>query len=523
MVWNMARLNLGLALATLALAAPPLASAWRCATASAQPRDGCSRRHGAIRAPPRALPIAAAVDKRRAGKKLQQAAKGFGAQPPSSARPSEAAPPSDRRAGGAPPAPLAQSSPGWAALRPWLEARGATVNGVAVGVVDAASGLRGVVASRAFERGEPIFKVPREAAILDEARADASPVGAVWAGRAAEVPACVRVALLVLFLQAKAGADGSAHGGWGPALAMLPSRSDFEAEGGPLELWSEAQVAACDCGQLVGEVGARSAELAALYAEVLLPGWQRAAAAPGSPLAPHAPPPFEVLQWAVVAVSSRAYGEGPAGGGASSMLVPGVDLCNHAPPAQANTAKALAPWGEFVVIAARRISAGEQVCISYGPLPNRRLLQQFGFMLPDTCAGQAELDVALARIDRLWAAPGAGAGGAAELPAPARPALDELARAGLLLAGKDGAVSLWQPCGAKLRAAVERLERSAGAAPYAELLRRELAAFPSGPDPRRDEAELRAAAAELSPRARLAADFRARAKRLLLAALDDAA
>lgn len=490
-------------------------------------------RHAAVQTPRRALP-AAAADKKRAGKRPLPAGKGFGAPPVAAPPPAELAR-GVSTASAVQPVPAVAGLPGWERLRPWLEARGATCDGITVGVVDVASGLRGVLTTRAFERGEPIFKVPREAAILDEARADASPVGAVWVDCAADVPACVRVALLVLYLQAACSAAtpssaaassstpraGAApdDGDWSPALAMLPTRAEFEADGGPLELWSAAEVARCECAQLVGEVGARSAELAALYDGVLLPGWQRAASAPGSPLAGIAPPSFERVQWAVVAVSSRAYGEGPPGGGTSSMLVPGVDLCNHAPPAEANTVKALAPWGDFVVIAARPLAAGEEVTITYGPLPNRRLLQQFGFMLPPGCAAQRALDVALARIDRLWAAAGGGDGWAEALPEPAQQALASLGREGLLVTGKSGRVSQWQPCGAKLQAAVARLESGAGAASYAELLRRELGAYPSGPDPHSDEALLSGGGGPLEPRARLAADFRARAKRLLLDAL----
>ncbi|KAG8461903.1 hypothetical protein KFE25_013922 [Diacronema lutheri] len=456
-------------------------------------------------APPRAR-VAAGPPPKRAGK-------GFGGGAP-------AAPSRSTRAAPAA-APAASDSAEWAVLRSWLEARGATVDGIGVGIVDARTGLRGVYAARAFERGEPIFKVPRATAILDEARADASAVGAVWAGRECDVPACVRVALLVLFLLMRGDACAD---DWGPALAMLPTRAEFESDGGPLELWSVAEVSLCECAQLIGEVGARSAELRALYDGVLLPGWERAAQAAGSPLRGLAPPSFERVQWAVVAVSSRAYGEGEPGAGSSSMLVPAVDLCNHAPPADANTAKALAPWGEFVVIAARALAAGEEVTITYGPLPTRRLLQQFGFMLPRALATQRAFDVPLARLDLLWAGDGRARESArgdgedvwvAKLPDGARDALAELARAGLLLRDKSGAVSRWQPCGDGLRAAVAQLHARTGAASYAQLLRRELGAFPSGAQPEADDAQLAERAPEMPPRHQLALEFRARAKRLL--------
>lgn len=355
----------------------------------------------------------------------------------------------------------------FAKLRPWLEARGAKIS--AVDVTTTPLGVRGVVATRDFARGEEIFVIPRDTCILDEERADKSPVGRVWADAAGDVPACVRVGLLVLFLDAT---DDT----WRPALGMLPSRADFDADGGPMELWSPAEVAACDCGQLQREVARRQESLRQLYDEVIGPGWRAAAAADATSALARVPvPSFERVQWATVATTSRAYGEGEAGAGRSSMLVPGVDLCNHDCPERANTVKGLSPWGQFVVLASQDISSGEEVFISYGNMPNRLLLQQFGFMLDRAVA----TDVAVVEVDEDVRQ---------RLPADATG----------LLRDAGGAAAKWQPCGSNLKGAT-------GAADYERLLRTQLERL--APQP--------AGGSGSGPRARLASNFRALSRRLL--------
>jgi hypothetical protein len=209
--------------------------------------------------------------------------------------------------------------PGWARLRLWLEARGANdLSGLEVGIVNPTIGLRGVVATRAFCKGDEIFVSPRDTCVLSESQADASPIRVVY-GRA-EVPAAVRVALLLLWL---AATESEA---WGPVLDVLPTRADFDAGGGgPLELWAPDDVAACRCPLLSAQVGARKLELRTLYDEILAPGWD--AALGRGELRGVARPAFSAVQEAAVVVASRAFGE--ATEGCTSMLVPGVDMCNH--------------------------------------------------------------------------------------------------------------------------------------------------------------------------------------------------
>ena len=144
------------------------------------------------------------------------------------------------------------TSDGWRALRTWIEARGGKADGLDIREV--APGLRGVVATRDFAAGELIFSLPRDACILDEGMAAASPVADLWNDASAEFGVAVvrrasgagavqvstyaRVALLLLWLERTPETKKV----WAPALAMLPSRSDFEAGGGPMRLWSEAEV-----------------------------------------------------------------------------------------------------------------------------------------------------------------------------------------------------------------------------------------------------------------------------------------
>lgn len=472
------------------------------------------------------------------------AAKGFGGG---------AAPaPAKKGAASATPPPAAavgsdDASAAWLRLRAWLEERGAALDGVDVGIVDPSIGLRGVRAARAFARGEEIIKIPRDECILDEAHADASPVGAVYADSVGTdaVPACVRTALLLLF---RAAAPTEAEE-WRPVLEMLPSAEEFAEEGGPMELWADDELAACECPQLIAEVRARRASLRALYESTVRPGWE-AAAAPGGPLAGLGVPSLEQLQWAVATVTSRAYGEGEPGSGRSSMLIPAADLCNHHQPDRVNTVKALAPWGAFVVLAARPIEPGEEVLVTYGPMPARKLVQQFGFMLPPEPA----LDRALARLPLAFGVGGASAGadggapigfgdegaGAADagavgeawwtdaLTPAARAALDELVAARELAADARGRVRAWQLCGAALEralGALRALGEAAGGArlSYAELVRAELGEYSTTVEA--DLERLGAAgpgAQPLPPRTRLALDFRTRAKQLLLEELSRA-
>lgn len=181
-------------------------------------------------------------------------------------------------------------------------------------------------------------------------------------------------------------------------------------------------------------------------------------------------------------------------------------MANHVHPV--HTVKGLSEDGaHFVVVAREAIHKGEQVKLSYGPLPSLTLLLQFGFVLLHNPSDFALVDCsALQQLHE---------------------ATEAVAEQGLLMRERHGAVSAWQPSGPGLRAALfELAKRGAlpdGAVPhvgdvqaaaektYAALLRGTLEAASS------TVAEDRAAlcAKGLAPRRRLALEFRAAQKALL--------
>ena len=157
--------------------------------------------------------------------------------------------------------------PSWLRLRGWMEARGASgTSGIEVGVVNAANGLRGVIATKAFAQGDEVLSVPLDC-ILSESWADNSPVREVYDiftnGNTETIPACVRVALLLLWLQHAEPEE------WAPYFSMLPIHESFTGGGGePLELWSPDEVHACGCPILEAQVAADSDALRYIYDEV---------------------------------------------------------------------------------------------------------------------------------------------------------------------------------------------------------------------------------------------------------------
>jgi hypothetical protein len=417
-------------------------------------------------------------------------------------------------------------------LRAWLLDNGAEIDsGIGVGVVDVATGLRGVVACKEFKRGDVLFSVPREACILDDVKADKSPMAAIIYPTVAErkaLPPPMRVALLLLYLQRVADSTERSTF-WGePALAALPTVADFEADGGPMQLWSDAERAEVECGQLIADVHRRSEELRMIFEDKILPRWTEAAAMEAGPLAGTQPPSLAEFQHAVCLVTSRNFGEGDEDAGTMPMLlmVPGVDLCNHDDPSLVNTKHALAPWGNFVVLAQQAIKVGDEILLTYGALPNRLLLAQFGFLLfgrnPPLMS-----DAALVRIDGLF---GIGMH-QAFTPATAKteaaadvlwedsPALGKL----INLKGnrsKNGRLSRWQPP-VVARAAADLVagESTHGKELFRGLLQRELSSYSSSLE--QDEAKLAGLLDNPMPiRSEWAMRFRLEAKRLLTKELD---
>lgn len=221
------------------------------------------------------------------------------------------------------------------------------------------------------------------------------------------------------------------------------------------------------------------------------------------------------------------------------LLVPAVDLCNHECASKVNAVKGLAPWGHFVVVAdryahyvfsfnsyfhymreltdstavgwvdyfkmvfepssfshvhydfiraLRPIEIGDEIFLSYGQMPSRFLMAQFGFVLqpPDDVA---ELDFDQPTV--------------AFLTNNLDPAmLEKLCGAGLLARGADGRCATHQLGGLQLQEACAKLEVDYG---------RLLSAQRSVPGSRgRDSVS-----SISSPRQRLAVEYRKAQKKLL--------
>lgn len=79
-----------------------------------------------------------------------------------------------------------------------------------------------------------------------------------------------------------------------------------------------------------------------------------------------------------------------------------LDMCNHVDAPDVPTVHGLSPEGDFVVYAKKAIPQGDEIFLTYGPLPNRLLLAQFGFMLPALPSAPLFSDTALVRIDSLF-------------------------------------------------------------------------------------------------------------------------
>ncbi len=83
--------------------------------------------------------------------------------------------------------------------------------------------------------------------------------------------------------------------------------------------------------------------------------------------------------WALAVVTSRAFRtQGPSN---PASMLPLIDMCNHSFAPNC----AIAPMragGAAHLVAARNISAGEPLLLSYGNLENDFLLMDYGFVVP---------------------------------------------------------------------------------------------------------------------------------------------
>jgi len=439
-------------------------------------------------------------------------------------------------------------------LRSWLIERGADVKGVSVGVVNKDTGLRGVIASKDFRSGDIVFSVPRSKCIIDESRVDSSPLADTLFPDKVDrdaLPACARNALYLIWLERQGKAKSiiadveHRYDEWSPLLSALPVTDDFAADGGPMELWTEEEVSWVECARLITEIRSRADDLREQYENLILPRWKSNSDSNANDnVSDHLylgePPTLDEFRHAVCVVTSRNYGEGEANCGTSSMIVPAVDLCNHQDP-PVHTMHGLSPEGDFVVFANANIASGEEIFMTYGPLPNRLLLAQFGFMLPGLPHEPLRSDTPLVRIDSLFHPDDESIGqtdkedgassSAIELEIAAEKRWEDgpgpIALRGMrkeIIRNKTTkTVSRWQPA-PLARMVVEFISDPAWekdgvevTGQYCALLQREIDTYSTNLVD--DEAELLAGSS--SPRKNLALQFRIQSKRLLQREIDN--
>lgn len=405
----------------------------------------------------------------------------------------------------------------WRSFEAWLKDQGCTAEAVELAHVDA--GLRGVRTTRCVEAFEELVRIPRNI-ILSDARAEEGVVGGLWKdefGNILHLPAYSKLALQILYEQ-RLGDDSEVA----TYIALLPTPEDFEGYA-PASIWTDDELALTECEKFIANANYARDRLSGhgnpcLKPETLTANW-KALGLPGEP------PTQAELDWATTAVTSRAFSADTANG-LISCLPPMADMMNHGGTRDAtHTLKYLEPdGGSYVVLAKEPMQKHEQVFLCYGdPLPNFLLLNQFGFVLPDS-----PVDVGLVRCDSL-------------ISAAESSALEAVADEGLFMLGDgleaDNAISLFQPAGEQLQAALfalaedgklpDNLLGDAGAAQdsaearamaaYRELLKHTLDAYST--TLQEDQATLADKDASLPPRTELALQFRASQKKLLLSAL----
>ena len=384
------------------------------------------------------------------------------------------------------------ADPAWAAFRAWLESEGGVAD--AIELADCGGGLRGLRTTRDVASGEPLLAVPRHL-LLDEKRAEDSPVSGLWRTDEPNITTMGKLALALLHEARRVDSI------FAPYIELLPSPEDFAACG-PAALWDPHEVALAENAQLSTDSAQRRKGIAdspLLSDEELRADRWVELGLQGKP------PTNDDVLWAVACITSRALG--------SAGLVPIADLANHNVPHNAD--RGIAPDGSaFLLVSRGRMKAGQQVFITYGNLPNLVLLSQFGFMLASNA-----VDMTLARCN--------------ELISTAHPFL--------LRNQADGEVAEWQPIGAQLRAALFELAENGALPPtlllrdgagdssevannsvsaladaaYAEILRRSLASYSTTAE----EDRVKLAAGGLPAREAAAIAFRMEQKERLLVEL----
>eukprot|EP00189_Rhodosorus_marinus_P002357 CAMPEP_0113968370 /NCGR_PEP_ID=MMETSP0011_2-20120614/9493_1 /TAXON_ID=101924 /ORGANISM="Rhodosorus marinus" /LENGTH=404 /DNA_ID=CAMNT_0000981447 /DNA_START=406 /DNA_END=1621 /DNA_ORIENTATION=+ /assembly_acc=CAM_ASM_000156 len=218
--------------------------------------------------------------------------------------------------------------------------------------------------------------------------------------------------------------DQSAHH---PYIDLLPGKDDFEAQGGPLEFWSEEELAMLECPVALELLQYRLNLLENAYLR-LQRQWPKVVAGPI--------PSFECFKVAVAVAYSRCFRSSQGDEPLNMVFAPLTDMMNHDHPTNKNVRAFFNEAGEMVAESTQHRSAGEQLLITYGELPNLHLLQSNGFTMSEN-----SYDFAVVDAQRL-------------LSMIPETNLQFLLEKSLLLPDPEGKVSRWQPVSKRLEKAI---------------------------------------------------------------------
>ena len=236
----------------------------------------------------------------------------------------------------------------------WLSSRG---GGASVAVGAGSDGLRGLITTRAAKPGDVLLEVPMACCLSDFGAGEAAVEPPSWTSG---MEWTVQLACSVL-------AQRAANS---PLLADWP-------EAPPVPLLCEADELSLACDEALAS-RVREQRLWALGQCALALGAAEAAADTASATTLAAPRPF--LE-ALALVQSRALLlKIPRPIGMRHLLVPGLDLSNHAEQPSALYAFSPTRGGVVRLHATRWLEPGDAVTIRYGDFDNAHFAQQYGFV-----------------------------------------------------------------------------------------------------------------------------------------------
>ena len=267
-------------------------------------------------------------------------------------------------------------------VQSWLEARG----GKSSVSITTENGLRGLVSDVDAAVGDVLLEVPIDSVLCD---ADGSGVRLPGAAPswAASLPSKVQLALQFIALKAAVDSDDWSPfvRSWPSSLPPLPDDSDVLAlslsgavEGGQSRrTWASSTTSAWikEQYELAAEAFRRADEAADATTE-------------SAPDVGMAFPPLDSFSATVRLVGSRCLCLRAGAFGERRFLVPVLDMANHdgvSPSAHFAFCDGGASGGSgsIQLVAARRISAGDAVTISYGEHTNAEFVLAYGFVPRD--------------------------------------------------------------------------------------------------------------------------------------------